>query len=130
MPTDVAYDRPITAELYVHLANGEKFKATEADLAKFGLVNKLDAYIAITSRLTEALGDKLDGRLTSSQLNPVRYLIECALMYPAHFTEFPDDMAALFAQIADIEQRLLDNPATDDEDAERPADQTAAAGAS
>ena len=129
--TDVAYDRPITAELHVHLANGETFKATEDDLAKFGLVNKLDAYTAITGRLTEALGDKLDGRLTSSQLNPVRYLIECALMYPDHFTEFPQDMADLFAQIADIEQRLRDNPARDDDDIDEGSGRDAAgAGAS
>lgn len=120
MPNDVAYDRPVSAELYVHLANGETFKATGDDLAKFGLVGKLDAYSAIRSRLWEAVADKVPSDdLTAAQLNPVRYLIECALMYPTHFAEFPDEMRDLFAQVADIEQRLLDNPATDEDDQDK-----------
>lgn len=102
MPT---YDRPVEASLHVHLANGETWEVTPNDLANFRLTDKFDAYSGWEKKVTHAINDDI----TESPLNPLRYLLECILFYPDHFTEYPDQMQVTLDQIRDIHRFLVDN---------------------
>ena len=81
---EATYDRPVKATLHVHLDNGETFQATAADLAKFGLVDSLDAYMRFDEALGKALRSAglIGGDITDAALNPVRYLVETAIRNP------------------------------------------------
>jgi hypothetical protein len=111
MPTNddltADYDRPVKATLFVHLASGEKFPATAADLEKFGLIKALDAYARFDDALTKILDDAgmlPGGDLTNAALNPLRYLVEMAVRMPK-LLEHPD-MASTFRNVVAIERLL------------------------
>mgnify|MGYP001615901251 CR=1 FL=1 len=80
----VTYDRPVNAELCVKLSNGETWKATPEDLAKFGYVSRLDAYAAFDDHLRKLLGEAglIQLEITEARLNPLRYLVELAINHP------------------------------------------------
>lgn len=101
------YERPIEATLHVHLATGEQLPATEEDLARFGLVKRLDANVAFDDLLTKTLtegGVLPSGDLTRAALNPLRYLVEMVLCHP-RLLEHPD-MRETFDEIVQIERTL------------------------
>lgn len=107
--TGTTYQRPISAELHVHLENGETWKATDEDFEQFGLVAKLTAY----SRFSRALSKTLiaaglierDKDLTNAELNPLRYLVENAVVMPDLLDQ---DYHGGWADVAEIERRLRD----------------------
>lgn len=103
--TGATYDRPVAGKLVVELANGECWDAGPADLAKFGLVRALDAYVLVDEKLCQALEGLVDD-IAAAELNPLRYLVEVCLCYPAHFEEFPEEMAELLSQVRLLEERL------------------------
>ncbi len=111
------YARPVKAALYVHLDNGETFEAGPEDLAKFGYVDRLDAYMRFHDRLADALiAAGLVERhkdLTRAKLNALRYLAEVAICHPALLDH--QDMQTTHAEIVAIEQalRAADVPAED-----------------
>lgn len=125
------YDRPIEAKLVVRLSNGEEWEATQADLDRFGLVARNDAYMAFNSALTDALTSHglLDydadeyRTLTDAEVNPLRYLVETVLCYP-DLLDHPEHEG--WKSVADVERRLrrVLPPDTDDT-----ADDTAATAA-
>lgn len=98
------YMRPVQATLKVHLENGETFEATDADLAKFGYVKKADVYMDWERKASEAIG----GDIVNSPLNPLRYLLECVVFYPDHFTQFPEEMKDNARRIADLNMYVRD----------------------
>lgn len=99
------YDRPIKATLHVHLDNGESWEATPEDLERFRLVNRHNAYITFDDALSKALRDPgLIGRdVTDAQLNPVRYLVETAIVHP-DLLDHPDHEG--WRDVAELERRL------------------------
>lgn len=116
--TEVTYDRPVGAKLMVRLDNGDEWEATAEDAAKFGYVNALAAYWRFTDALTTAftkhglLNDGLRD-LTRCEINPLRYLVECAVVY----SEFGDTLTHMcsddeetgddtIAELANIERDL------------------------
>lgn len=107
MPS-VSYDRPVTAKLVVQLANGETFEPTAEDLAKFGLVRRLDAYMAFNDHLAKVLiqAGLLDREkdTTEARVNPLRYIAEVAINY-ADLLAHPD-MERVNARIVAIEKTL------------------------
>lgn len=81
---DVSYDRPVTAKLYVHLANGEKFEATATDLVKFGFIDPHAAYRDLSAWITAALernGVEKAHDIRETGLCSIHYAVECALLY-------------------------------------------------
>jgi hypothetical protein len=80
----VTYPRPVEATLHVHLANGDTWEATSADLDKFGLVNPHDAYAVFENTLGEILAQAglIRADITEARLNAVRYLVETAIVNP------------------------------------------------
>ncbi len=102
------YERPIKATLYVHLDNGDQFEAGPDDLAKFGYVDRLDAYMRIDDRLADTLiaAGLIERRkdIVRAKLNPLRYLAETAVCHPA-LLDHPE-MAGTYAEIVAIEQAL------------------------
>ncbi len=103
-----AYSRPVEAKLYVHLENGEKFEAKPEDLANFGYVQRLDAYMAFQRRLADVMVDagliERHKDLTRTKLSVLRHLVEVAINYP-DLLDHPE-MADEYAQIAEIERAL------------------------
>jgi hypothetical protein len=106
----VSYNRPVEAKLVVQLTNGEIFDATQADFANFGLVKKLDAYMEFNRHLTKVLHEAglLEERedLTDSKLNPLRYLVELAVVMP-ELLEHPET-AENDANVVKLEKMLRD----------------------
>lgn len=102
------YDRPTEATLHVHLANGETWEANPDDLAKFGYVNRLDAYMAFDDHLRDVLhaAGLIEREATEARLNPLRYLVELAINLPQLLTH--PDMRETDAQVVAIEQALRD----------------------
>lgn len=102
------YERPVKAALFVRLANGEEFEATAADLARFGYVDRLDAYIRFQDRLARTLIDagliERDKHLTNCAINPLRYLAETAIGHP-ELLDHPD-MRDTYDEIVAIELAL------------------------
>lgn len=98
------YDRPTEATLHVHLANGETWEATGADLAKFGLERPSDIYRRFATNLKAALlSHKIIGRdqdLTECELEPVRELVDTAI------TNLDRPDYETWAEVADLEARL------------------------
>lgn len=80
------YDRPVEAKLFVVLDNGEKFEAKKEDLKKFGYVKSLDAYMNFNNHIDKILrnaGLIEDGEdLTSTMINPLRYIAELSCVMP------------------------------------------------
>lgn len=78
------YDRPMKATLYVHLENGDQWEVGVADLEKFNLVDRHDAYMAFDDALTRILSTAglINRDVTDAHLNPVRYLVETAVAHP------------------------------------------------
>lgn len=101
------YDRPVTGDLVVRLANGEQWEATPEDLERFGLIRALDAYALVDKKLCQALDGLVDD-ITDAELNPLRYLVEVCLCYPRHFEEFGAEMERLVAEVRQLEERLGD----------------------
>lgn len=103
-----SYERPIKAALYVHLDNGDQFEAGPDDLAKFGYVDRLDAYMRFNERLADTLMSagliERHKDLVRAKLNPLRYLAETAICHPS-LLDHPE-MAATYAEIVTIEQAL------------------------
>lgn len=98
---EVTFDRPIPAKLMVELANKERFEPKPDDLRKFGLVNASDVYARFEHWLFEKLAaNGVPTRdLTDTGINPIRYLVECCLMYD----HMPDDeIAAEIAKLARV----------------------------
>jgi hypothetical protein len=78
------YDRPVKARLVIKLENGEEWEATQADLDKFKLVGRLDAYSAVCAAL------KRCGMDTDRRHASLRYVIERTLAYvdlPVNFDD-------------------------------------------
>lgn len=105
------YERPVEATLHVHLANGENWPVTDADLAKFGLVRRLDAYVAFDERLRNVLygaGLLPTGDVTDSELNPLRYLVETAVAHPDLLDHPEHDGWAAITTIERVLQRTAE----------------------
>lgn len=102
------YDRPIKAALNVVLANGERWEAKPEDLAKFGYVKRADAYAAFDDHLRKVLTDAgaLEGDLTKSHLNPLRYLVELAINHPHLLAH--EEVAEVNAEVVQMERVLRD----------------------
>lgn len=104
----VTFDRPVEAKLIVRLENGEEWEAKRDDLAKFGYVERYEAYQHFRNALWQILNDAglLDDgdALIRAAINPIRYLAEVASGQP----EFLDheDLAETRAQVQAIEQLL------------------------
>lgn len=54
--TEVTYERPVTATLFVRLANGEEFEATPDDAAKFGYISTEQLFGDIRALVKAAVG--------------------------------------------------------------------------
>jgi hypothetical protein len=78
------YQRPVEATLVVRAADGDSWAATEADLGKFNLVGRSDAYMVFDDALSQVLREAhlIDRDITEAALNPVRYLVETAIAHP------------------------------------------------
>lgn len=111
---ETSYDRPVKAKLFVHLDNGEMFEAGPDDLAKFRLVDRLDAYMALQRKLSAVLAgaglldydNPVDGEyreLVDAELNPLRHLAEVVLVMP-DLADNPDYDG--WADVASLERRL------------------------
>jgi hypothetical protein len=104
-PITAEYQRPMQATLVVQLDSGEEFPATAEDLDRFRLVSRLSAYITVKKSLERALATNLNGRdLTEAQLNPIRHVIEIALLHPEILEDA--EMQETFDAVAGIEQIL------------------------
>lgn len=113
---EASYQRPIKATLHVHLATGEQWAVTEADLDNFGLVDRRGAYATFDDILTAVLtkAKLLNGSITTAQLNPVRYLVETAIVNP-DLLYHPEHRN--WDYVCEIERRLQDTrPAEIDHD--------------
>ena len=101
-----SYERPIRGRLVVVLDNGEQWDATPADLEQFGAVKRLDAYLNFIRHLRNILhaAGLLDGDLTDTALNPIRYLVELAVMNPDLLTH--PETAEHDADVVAIERTL------------------------
>lgn len=80
MGSDVTFDRPVKGKLVVLLDNGDKWDATDEDLARFGLAKKHDLYMRAHDMWLEALGVE-DSDELPDVANCVRYVMECAIVY-------------------------------------------------
>lgn len=54
--TEVTYERPVAATLFVRLANGEEFEATPEDAARFGYISKEQLFGDIRALVKDAIG--------------------------------------------------------------------------
>lgn len=104
--SDVTYDRPVKATLHVHLENSETWKAGPRDLAKFRLLSRDDAYRSVRQAWSKTLADHdlLDDAhrdLVDTELNPMRALLECVLLYPSDEEDTCDHQG-----VAELERRL------------------------
>lgn len=108
--TTTTYDRPVPAKLVVHLDNGETWDATEEDLANFGYVSKFTAYRRFeqTLRTTLINAGLIDRKLTEAQLNPLRHLIEVALVHP-EMLDHPEHTG--WSDVVEIERLLSEHAA-------------------
>lgn len=112
------YDRPTKAQLRVHLADGESWEATPADLDKFGYVDRAQTYLRVTRHLQKLLADAgllPSGDIVDAHLNPLRYLVELAVCHP-DLLDHPEAVEYFTAQIPRIERVLAaaaDNEATE-----------------
>lgn len=117
---DITYDRPVKATLIVRLNNEarEEWEATPDDLAKFGYINKQDAYFLFRKHYADALvnaglsGDDAPNGyrdVAYAETSPLRYLVETALLMPDLLTH-PEHEG--WKAIADIEQRLREHMQT------------------
>jgi hypothetical protein len=113
-----AYERPIKATLHVHLENGESWEVTPLDLDKFNLVNRHEAYMVFDDVLTKVLTDAglIGGDITEARLNPLRYLVETAVVHP-DLLGHPDRNE--WASVADVEHALQDHLANESAQAAR-----------
>jgi hypothetical protein len=100
------YDRPVKATLLVRLDNGEEWEPKPEDLAKFNLVDRHEAYMTFDDHLRRILHDAgLIGRdITDAQLNPVRYLVELAVVCPDLLNH--PDTAETDAEVVALERAL------------------------
>jgi hypothetical protein len=107
----VTYERPVEASLVVRLANGEEWKAKPEDLARFGYIQQADAYMAFQRHVTTVLLDAglVDRELTEARINPLRYLVELAVMHP-DLLQHPE-IGDTNAEIVAIERALQSLPA-------------------
>lgn len=94
-PLVSTYSRPVRARLVVRLDNGEEWDATADDVAQFGLLSPTEVNTRIIAWLQEHLGTRT---LTETNLNPLRYLYECAMNYS--YMPDADTAAELRAVIA------------------------------
>lgn len=105
----VIFQRPVEATLYVHLANGEQFAAKPEDLAQFGLVKALDAYVRFQDTLATALIAagliERDKHLTECELNALRHLVETAVCQPSLLTH-PENVQTWAEELPAIERDL------------------------
>lgn len=117
---DVTYDRPVKATLVVRLdnADGEEWEATPEDLAKFGYVDRQEAYFLFRKHYAEALcaaglsgDDAPDGYrdVAYAETSPLRHLVDTAILMP-ELLDHPEHEG--WKAIADIEQRLREHPHT------------------
>ena len=100
------YDQPVEATLQVSLANGKTWTATAEDMAKFGYIDRLDAYMAFQKHLTAILSDAglIQRDLTDAWVNPIRYIAELAICHPDLLAH--RDVASVNARIVEIERHL------------------------
>jgi hypothetical protein len=81
------YQRPVEGSLHVHLANGETWEATQADLAKFGLVERMAAYTAFREALSATLArGGFPPDASEAAVGALRYLVETTVAHGEPFT--------------------------------------------
>lgn len=80
MAITTTYQRPRTATLIVRTEDGDEWKATEADLDRFGYTKPSDLYARAADMVAEACGIT-DWAHAPEAAQAVRYLIECAICY-------------------------------------------------
>lgn len=105
-----AYDRPIEATLHVHLANGETWEAGPDDYARFDLAKRSAAYRIFEQAMIKALRAagliERDKHITDTQLNPLRYLVETAVVSP-HLIDHRENEG--WSAVAHIERLLREH---------------------
>jgi hypothetical protein len=100
------YERPVVATLYVHLDNGETWEAMPEDLERFNMVYRHNAYMKFNDAYSKALRAKegLVGRdITDAHLNPLRYLVETAVVHP-DLLDHPEHEG--WKDVTELERRL------------------------
>lgn len=104
-----SFSREIPATLHVHLANGETFEAKPEDVAKFGYVQKLDAYMTFDDHLRKLLLQEglIEREITEAQLNPVRYIAELAINHPDLLNH--PEVRETDAEIVELERSLQEH---------------------
>ncbi len=100
------YQRPVEAKLIVRTEHGEEWEATPGDLEKFRAITMSKAYGRFLDAWQQALRVFGFDDIVEADLNPIRYVVECAICYPNLGSVAEHVGADVLDQIAEMEDRL------------------------
>lgn len=106
MQTEASFERPAKGVLVIKLSNGEFItNPTEADLRKFGLVDRGSVYMRVDKFLQRVAEIASVEEVTDLRLNPLRYAFELACYDDDGLDPLTAD-EGLVAQVVVLEQTL------------------------